>query len=76
MMLKSYNITENVKLQEEDVAMHFFSGLDPGRYSGMKTMIHYMMTLGTQDPLSSVNEVYQIAANWVKTQPFLSLVKV
>ena len=68
-MLKSYIVTENVKLQEDDIAMHFFSGLDPARYSGMKTMMHNMMTSGTRDPLPSVNEVYQIAANWVKTQP-------
>ena len=47
-MLKFYSVMENVKLQEEDVAMHFFSGLDPGRYSGVKTMMHNMMTLGTR----------------------------
>ena len=47
-MLKSYDIMENVKLQEEDVVMHFFSGLDPRRYSGMKTMVHNTMTLGLE----------------------------
>ena len=60
---------KNAKLQEEDIAMHFFSGLDPGRYSGMKTMMHNMMTLSTRDPPSSVNKMCQIPANWVKTQP-------
>ena len=49
--------------------MHFFIGLDPRRYSGMKIMMHNMMTLDSQDPPLSVNKVYQIAANWVKTQP-------
>ena len=35
----------------------------------MKTTVYNAMTMGSQQPPSSVNEVYTMAANWVKTQP-------
>ena len=36
---------------------------------GMKTTMYNAMTMGSQQPPSSVIEVYTMAANWVKTQP-------
>jgi hypothetical protein len=49
--------------------MPFFVGLDAGRYAQMKPMVHNNMIIGAQLPLKTVNEVYTIAANWIKTQP-------
>ena len=49
--------------------MHFFAGLDTGGYEQMKTTVHNNTTTGTHLPPKTVNEVYTIAANWIKTQP-------
>ena len=34
----------------------------------MKTTVHNSMTIGAQQPPKSVNEVYTIAANWIRMQ--------
>jgi hypothetical protein len=65
---KSFEIQGNATLAPADVAMHFFSGLDAGRYMQMKTMFYNATMMGSQLPPSSVNEVYNIAANWIRTQ--------
>ena len=66
---KMYETQFSVVVPPEDVAMHFFAGLDAGRYTSMKTTVYNAMTMGSQKPPVSVNEVYTMAANWVKTQP-------
>ena len=43
-------------------------GLDAARYAHMKAMVHNNMTIGAQQPPKTVNEVYTIAANWIRTQ--------
>ena len=48
--------------------MHFFTGLDAARYAHMKTTVHNNMTIGAQQPPKTVNEVYTIAANWIRMQ--------
>jgi hypothetical protein len=49
--------------------MDFFDGLDNGRYAQFKANIHNAMTSGTMmDPPKDVNVIYEMAANWVKTQ--------
>ena len=46
--LKAYNDHGNAKLSADDSAMHFFAGLDQGRYGQMKTTVHNNMTIGAQ----------------------------
>jgi hypothetical protein len=65
--LKAYIDQGNVVLEIEDTAMHFFMGLDTARYVHMKTTVHNYMTIGAQQPPQTVNEVYTIAANWIRT---------
>jgi hypothetical protein len=66
--LKAYTHQGNAVLESEDTVMHFFMGLDAARYAHMKTMVHNNMTIGAQQPPKTVNEVYTIAANWIRTQ--------
>ena len=67
-MLKAYKDQGNATLTTEDSTMHFFAGLDAGRYGQMKTTVHNNATIGAQQPPKTVNEVYMIAANCFKTQ--------
>ena len=64
---KAYTDQGNAVLETEDTAMHFFTGLDAAGYAHMKTTVHNM-TIGAQQPPKTVNEVYTIAANWIRTQ--------
>ena len=48
--LKAYEDHGNAKLSADDSAMHFFAGLDQGRYGQMKTTVHNNMTIGAQKP--------------------------
>jgi hypothetical protein len=64
-VLKAYVDQGNATLSVEDSAMHFFMGLDAGRYAQIKTTVHNNMTMGTQLPPKTVND-YTIAANWIK----------
>ena len=66
-MHKSYEESKNATLSESDKAMDFFRGLDPGCYAQMKTTMHTNMTTGMAAP-ATVNDVYKIAANWVRTE--------
>lgn len=45
----------------------FFDGLDDGRYAQFKTKIHNNMIVGTITKLDTINHVYKIASQWVKT---------
>ena len=49
-MLKAYEDQGNVILTAEDSAMHFFAGLDAGRYGQMKTTVRKNMNIGAQQP--------------------------
>ena len=48
--LKAYEDHGNAPLSADDSAMHFFAGLDAGRYGQMKTTVHNNMTIGAQQP--------------------------
>ena len=69
---KSYKDRGNASMTDQDVAMDFWDGLDPGRYSQFKTDIKNGMTAGSikaEEALKDVNKVCTLAANWIKTQP-------
>jgi hypothetical protein len=59
------------KMDDPDIAMCFFDGLDDGRYAQFKTEIHNNMIVGTITKLDTINRVYKIASQlssqWVKT---------
>ena len=63
---KSYNDQKNAPMMDQDVAMDFWNGLDPARYSQFKTAIQYGMTAGSikaEKALKEVNKVYTLVAN-------------
>ncbi len=66
--LKTYKDQGNAVLDPKDSAMDFFDGLDPARYAQFKTDIHNGMTVGSIQAPATVNRVYELAANWIKTQ--------
>jgi hypothetical protein len=67
--LTAYQDQGNPALNTMDQAMDFFDGLDNGRYAQFKADIHNAMTSKTMtDPPKDVDAVYDMAANWVKTQ--------
>jgi hypothetical protein len=67
--LKAYQDQGNPALDATDQAMDFFDGLDNGRYAQFKADIHNSLTSKMMtNPPKDVNTVYDMAANWVKTQ--------
>jgi hypothetical protein len=46
--------------------MDFFHGLDAGRYGVFKTNMMNGWTTGAFPPPTTVNQIYQVAGNWVK----------
>jgi hypothetical protein len=67
--LKVYQDQGNPALDATYQAMDFFDGLDNGRYAQFKADIHNALTSKMMmDPPKDVNTVYDMAANWVKTQ--------
>ena len=48
--LKAYEDYGNAALSADDSAMHFYAGLDAGRYRQMKTTVHNNITIGAQNP--------------------------
>mmetsp|Transcript_22454 Transcript_22454/g.32166 ORF Transcript_22454/g.32166 Transcript_22454/m.32166 type:complete len:142 (+) Transcript_22454:456-881(+) len=68
---KAYEDQKNPNLSDKDKAFDFFDGLDQSRYAQFKTDVQNGMTAGSIDvdkALASVNKVYEVAANWIKTQ--------
>ena len=68
---KSCKDQHNAVMSDLDIAMDFFKGLDPARYSQFKTDIQNGITAGTIQAvttLEEVNKVYELAANWIKMQ--------
>jgi len=65
---KEAGTTENpVNISESEQAMDFFHGLDSGRYGAFKTSMIDGWSTTAFDPPATVNEIYRVAATWVKT---------
>jgi hypothetical protein len=65
--LKAYQDQENVNLDEPDVAKDFFDGLDNARYADFKKLILNGMTAGSVTQPATLNEMYLLANQWLKT---------
>ncbi len=65
--LKAYQEQENADLMEPDIAMDFFDGLDNGRYAEFKKSILNGMTAGSVTQPATLNEMYLLANQWLKT---------
>jgi len=63
---KAYEDQENPDLDDKDVAMDFFKGLDDARYGGFKTDFMNQLTLKTISPPENLNAMYLIANQWLK----------
>jgi hypothetical protein len=58
--------TNPVNISESEQAMDFFHGLDSGRYGAFKTSMINGWSTTAFDPPATVNEIYRVAATWVK----------
>jgi hypothetical protein len=65
--LKAYEDQENADLLHPDIAMDFFDGLDNGQYADFKTSILNRMTTGSVMQPATLNEMYLLANQWLKT---------
>jgi hypothetical protein len=65
--LRAYQEQENAKILQPDIAMDFFDGLDNGRYAEFKKSIFNGMTVGSVTQPATLNEMYLLANQWLKT---------
>jgi hypothetical protein len=65
--LKAYQDQEIAQLDKADLAMNFFDGLDYGRYAEFKKSILNGMTAGSVTQPATINEMYLLANQWLKT---------
>lgn len=66
--LTAYKDQDNPDMEETDIALDFFDGLDNGRYAQFKADIYNGMAAESIDAPADVNTVYKLAHQWVKTQ--------
>jgi hypothetical protein len=64
--LKAYIDQKNPALEDKDVMMDFFRGLDNARYAGFKTEILNGLTSKAIAQLENLNAMYLLANQWVK----------
>ncbi len=64
--LKAYIDQKNPALDDKDVAMDFFRGLDNARYAGFKTEILNELTTKAIKQPENLNAMYLLANQWVK----------
>ena len=67
MALKAYLDQKNTAIEEVDVAMDFFNGLDNGRYPSFKAEIINGLTAGSIKQPKDLNALYLLANQWLKT---------
>jgi hypothetical protein len=66
--LNAYKEQENPDMEDTDIALNFFDGLDNGRYAQFKANIYNGMAAESIDPPQDVNTVYKLAHQWVNPQ--------
>jgi len=64
--LAIYQEQQNVQLEDEDIAMNFFSGLDNGHYAEFKATYLNGLTVKSITAPQDLNEIYTIASQWIK----------
>ena len=65
--LKAYNVQGNPEMEDKDIAMDFFRGLDNARYASFKTEIMNGLTSKAIKQPDSLNTMYLLANQWLKT---------
>lgn len=65
--LKAYKDQGNPEMDEKDIAMDFFRGLDNVRYASFKTEIMNGLTSKAIEQPESLNAMYLLANQWLKT---------
>jgi hypothetical protein len=65
--LRAYQEQENAEILQPDIAMDFFDGLDNGCYADFKKSILKGMTAGSVTQPATLNEMYLLANQWLKT---------
>ena len=65
--LKAYDDQGNPEMDEKDIAMDFFRGLDNARYASFKTEIMNGLTSKAFEQPENLNAMYLLANQWLKT---------
>jgi len=65
--LKAYNDQKNPKMEDGDIAMDFFHGLDNARYVSFKPEIINALTAGSIVQPKDLNSMYLLTNQWLKT---------
>ena len=65
---KSYEEQGNPPMEDIDIAMDFFKGLDNNRYGHFKTQIMNGLTSKAIAQLQNLNEMYLLANQWVQVK--------
>jgi hypothetical protein len=65
--LRAYEDQENAELLQPDIVMDFFDGLDNGCYAELKKSILNGMTAGSVMQPATLNKMYLLANQWLKT---------
>jgi len=63
--LKAYEDQDNADLEESDVAMDSFNGLDNARYAEFKKSILNGMTAGLVTQPATLNKMYLLTNQWL-----------
>ena len=64
--LKGYDDQKNSKMEDVDIAMDFFNGLDNGRYASFKAEIINGLSTGSIQQPADLNAMYLLANQWLK----------
>jgi hypothetical protein len=65
--LQAYQHQTNPTMDDVDIAMDFFRGLDNARFAEFKTEILNGLTSKALTTLNKLNEMFQLANQWVKS---------
>jgi hypothetical protein len=68
--LKAYKDQKNPDMDDKDIAMDFFNGLDNVRYAAFKTETLNLLTSGAISQHENMNVMYLLANQWVKPKTF------
>mmetsp|Transcript_8146 Transcript_8146/g.11879 ORF Transcript_8146/g.11879 Transcript_8146/m.11879 type:complete len:557 (+) Transcript_8146:2397-4067(+) len=66
--LKGYKDQKNPDMDEKDIGMDFFKGLDDNRYATFKTDLTNQLTLKSIEQPENLNAMYLLANQWLTTK--------
>mmetsp|Transcript_8512 Transcript_8512/g.12433 ORF Transcript_8512/g.12433 Transcript_8512/m.12433 type:complete len:143 (-) Transcript_8512:611-1039(-) len=68
--LKAYEDQKNPDMDDKDVAMDFFNGLDNARYATFKSETMNLLSSGAIKQPENLNAMYLLANQWVKPKTY------